>query len=251
MVNYFLFTPTQAGYYSFTTADPSDTISYWGGNLSYIADMTGSVEFANNTFMLNIKQEAVDNGLCYVIGVSGSGGCTLVIRRLGDPQTDIYDLPWSTEWMEGVELPASRIKVTESGTLTYMNVSQTYALVLGSDGYYHVGSAEGPVLYLQLDSSAPYISFADLLANGGMKVYFFDEEGNFLKKEEYTDYMNACVTYMDTAYGVYPVTETLAYILQTYGEYVGWFDSTNDSYIFGTVTADPNSAWLFACCYFS
>lgn len=250
VVNYFLFAPTQEGYYSFTTADPSDVISYWGGSLFYIADQTGSLDYANNTFTLNIKQEAVDNGLTYNIGVTGSDGCILVIRRLGDAQTDIYDMPWSTEWMDGVELPASQIKVTETGTLTYMDVSRSYSLVLGSDGYYHIDSADGPVLYLRLDAYAPYISFEDLLANGGMKVYFFDEEGNFLKKEEYTEYMNACVTYMDATYGVYPVTETMAYILQTYGSKVEWYDAESASYLFSGITADPDSAWLFACCYF-
>ena len=250
VVNYFLFAPTQAGYYSFTTADPADVISYWGGSLFYIADQTASVEYVNNTFKLNIKQEAVDNGLTYNIGVTGSDGCILVIQRLGDALTDFYDLPWSTEWMEGVELPGEQFRVTDTGSLTYMDVSSSYTLVLGSDCYYHVGSADGPVLYLRLDEYAPYISFEDLLANGGMKVYFFDEEGNFQKKEEYTDYMNACVTYMDATYGVYPVTETRAYILQTYGSYVNWFNPENDSYLFGSIAADPNSAWLFACCYF-
>lgn len=250
VANYFLFSPTEPGYYSFTTADPADVISYWGGNLFYITDQTSSVEYVNNTFKLNIKQEAVDSGLAYNIGVTGEGGCILVIQRLGDALTDFYDLPWSTEWMDGVELPGEQITVTQTGKLTYMDVSQSYELVLGDDGCYHVGSAEGPVLYLRLDEYAPYISFEDLLANGGMKVYFFDEEGNFLKKEEYTDYMNACVTNMDGVNGLYPVTETLAYILQTYGEYVEWYDADSGSYLFGEIAADPNSAWLFACCYF-
>lgn len=251
VTNYFLFAPTEAGYYSFTTADPSDVISYWGGNLFYITDQTASVEYVNNTFMLNIKQEAVDSGLAYNIGVTGDADCILVIRRLGDAKTDFYDLPWSTEWMEGVELPAETITVSETGTLTYMDVSRTYELVLGSDGCYHVGSADGPVLYLRLDEFAPYISFEDLLANGGMKVYFFDEDGTFLKKEEYTDYMNACVTNMDAVNGLYPVTETVGYILQTYGAYVEWYDAESSSYLFGEIAADPNSAWLFACCYFA
>lgn len=250
VVNYFLFAPTQAGYYSFTTADPGDVISYWGGSLFYIADQTTSLDYANNTYHLNIKQEAVDNGLTYNIGVTGSDGCILVIQRLGDPQTDFYDLPWSTEWMEGVELPSSAYQVTETGNLTYLDVSKSYTLVLGEDGYYHVGSADGPILYLRLDEYAPFISFEDLLANGGMKVYFFDEEGNFLKKEEYTDYMNACVTYMDDTHGMYPVTETMAYILQTYGSYVEWYDASSSSYLFGSISANPDSAWLFACCYF-
>lgn len=250
VVNYFLFEPTQAGYYRFTTADPTDKISYWGGNLFYVTDQTASVADGSNAFLLNIKQESVDNGLSYVIGVTGEGGCILVIERLSDALTDIYDMPWSTEWMEGVAMPDKQITVSESGTLTYMDISQSYTLVLGSDGYYHVGSEDGPVLYLRLDATAPYISFEDLLNNSGMKVYFFDKEGNFLKKEEYTNYMSACVTYMDSANGLYPVTETLAYILKTYGESVEWYDSSSASYLFGSVTADPESTWLFACCYF-
>ena len=250
VMNYFLFAPAQAGYYSFTTADSADVIGYWGGNLFYITDQTSAVEYVNNTFKLNIKQEAVDSGLAYNIGVMGDEDCILVIQRLGDALTDIYDLPWSTEWMEGVELPDEQFRVTETGTLTYVDVSQSYDLVLGSDGYYHIGDAQGPVLYLRLDEYARYISFEDLLANGGMKVYFFNEDGSFLKKEEYTDYMNACVTCMDAVNGLYPVTETMAYILQTYGEYVQWFDVQSGSYLFGDTVVEPDSMWLFACCYF-
>jgi hypothetical protein len=250
IVNYFVFTPTQAGYYSFVTADSADVISYWGGNLFYISDQTSEMESDGNGFRLNIKQEAVDSEMSYVLGITGDSDGILVIRRIGDPLTDIYDLPWSTEWMEGVEIPTVPITLRETGTLTSIDVTQSYELVLGADGCYHIGSANGPVLYLRLDENAKLISIEDLLANGAMRVYFFDEEGNFLKKEEYTDFMNGCVACMDPVNGLYPVTETVAYILKNYGTSVNWFNKENASYLFGEMDVNPDSAWMFACVYF-
>ena len=250
MVNYFVFTPTQAGYYSFTTADSTDVISCWGGNLFYISDHTAEMESDGNGFRINVKQESVDNQMTYVIGVTGEDDGIIVIRRISDALTDIYDLPWSTEWMEGVEIPTEPITIRETGTLTNIDVTQSYELVLGDDGCYHIGSADGPVLYLRLDENAKLISVEDLLANGAMRVYFFDEEGNFLKKEEYTYYMNGCVACMDPVNGLYPVTETMAYILKNYGASVEWFNKESASYLFGEMDVNPDSAWMFACVYF-
>jgi hypothetical protein len=57
---------------------------------------------------------------------------------------------------------------------------------------------------------------------------------------------------MDTTYGVYPLTEDLKVVLQTAGEFNGWWDKNKvgGNYLFSGVNSlNTNIAWMFACCY--
>ncbi|MGM9601198.1 MAG: redoxin domain-containing protein [Faecousia sp.] len=249
--NFFLFVPDRSGTYRFTTSDPNAVISYWATD-RYIFNSVPE-DYKDNSFTLNIKQDQIDNEVGYVVGVTGSSDCILVITRIGDAQITIDDLPWSTDWQTGVT-PAQTYKVTGSGTLTYVDVtadSSAYNLVYNSrDRYYHLGSYSGPVVMVRLDKSAPYLSFQEVLENAGCKRYFFNEDGSFLKKEDYTEYLQACVQYKDATYGTYPLTKDLMYILQSYGEDAGWYDiDSGKFYLFGDTVVNEEIAWMFACCY--
>lgn len=249
VMNYFVFEPSRSGVYKFTIVDSDAILSYWS-TTSYIFDATASVDYANNSFTLNVKDSAVEGNIAYVIGATGDSGCVILVSRIGDQVLGVEDYEWSTDWQTGTT-PFTPYTVSASGTLTYFDLNQTYTLVYNSrDKSYHLNSTSGPRVYLRLDYDALYISFQLMLETTGLKKYFYDEDGNFLKKEEYTDYMIACVTYMDETYGLYPLTKDLAYILQQYGDYVGWYDSASSSYLFGDITVNPDTAWLFTCCYF-
>ena len=55
---------------------------------------------------------------------------------------------------------------------------------------------------------------------------------------------------LDDNYGVYPLTQDLMYIIQTYGEYTGWWRADASNYLFGSLlNLNVDSAWLFMCCY--
>ena len=59
---------------------------------------------------------------------------------------------------------------------------------------------------------------------------------------------------MDEQTGLYPLTEDLKYIIQTNGNYQGWWE-VDGNYIFRDESGaeilgiDPETAWLFMCCY--
>ena len=249
--NFFLFVPERSGTYQFTTSNPSAEIHFYS-TTAFIFETTPE-SYANNSFTYSIRDDAVENGVGIVVGVTGSPDCILLITRIGDAQATVEDYPWYTEWQTG-ETP-SKAYTAGSGKLTYVDItaaSSAYTLVYNeSDGYYHLGSATGPVMMVRLDLDAPYLSLKDMVDNTGVKRYFYNADGSFLRKEDYTAYVIACVECMDTTYGTYPLTKDLKYILEGYGGSVGWYDSTSATYLFGTMAVNEDIAWMFACCYMS
>ena len=97
--------------------------------------------------------------------------------------------------------------------------------------------------------------FKTILDHTGVNRYFFDANGEFLKKESYSECLLEYFTYMDENAGVYPLTEDLKYIVQMEGEDSGWYDPDNSLYLFkdlnGVNIAGINEeiSWLFMCCY--
>ena len=99
-------------------------------------------------------------------------------------------------------------------------------------------------LYVRVNGNGQY---------GGSAVtrYFFDETGKFLRKEAYTDYLQACFTEMkldaQSEKGYYALTKDMMYVLQN--GFCQWWDETSPNYLEGFATANPEYAWMFACCY--
>ena len=115
-----------------------------------------------------------------------------------------------------------------------------------------MGDANGPLLYLNLGTvTTRNISFNIIIngdgVGGGSPVrrYFFDENGVFIKKEDYTETLLKYIACADSKYGLYPVTQELAYILQNAKP--GWWDSTSPDYLLEG--CNPDLGWLFACCF--
>lgn len=255
--NYFLFTPTRSGTFTFSTSNPDAKISYWGGSTAFIQDMTASTDYseATNSFTRNVKESNIGN--TFIIGVTGASSCIVEIIRTGDAVLDETDFP-ITEY-KGTAVPVAQSSVA-SGTKTAIDLSAstgTYNLVMGSDGYYHLNSVTGPVIYVDLGPDAPYISMYNMLGFTGFggtsfAKTFRDANGNITKREDYTNLMMEYVECRHKSSGLYPLTEDLKYMLQNGGEYKGWWDSTNANYMFKDVTGfNPAIGWMFACCYFT
>lgn len=254
IVTYFMFAPEEEGIYKFTTSDPTAVISYWGGNVHFIWDQTATTDYADNAFTREVKTENL--GVVHIIGVTGADEAIIEVTRIGgptyDPVRESAWVPYELSWLPtSFTLPAGT-------TLTNVDVtgsSDYYKIVMNeNDGFYHVGSADGPVLYMNLGADAPYVSMYNLLGMSGFGgtrfgYYFFDENGEFLYKESYNDGM---IMYVQKASsGVYPVTPDLAYMMQMGGAEKGWWDENNPNYLFGDLSAPINTeiAWMFCCCF--
>ena len=260
---YFIFVPAKDGVYKFSTDNAELTIGYFGStyfvqaeNLSELAeDGSFSIDVAPGS----INQEGGAGTVSYVLGVDSAEAaeCVITIERTGEHVITYDELPWDI-YQKTVEL--EEYTLPEGVNLIDFDVTastDTYNLVFNeADGFYHMDTVDGPLVYVKLGVSSTYMdSFQTVLDNSGLTRYFFDENGEFISKESYTECMLEYIQYMDENAGVYPLTEDLKYIIQQRGEYVGWWEEGAGMFIFYDKNANPivglnkDIAWLFACCY--
>ena len=259
---YFMFVPTEAGLYEFSVAGSDAPIGYYGA--AHFVQDAPAVEVVDNKFTLSIKEGSIgkDGGgtLEMVLGLDAAEGNTvLCIQRLGDPEWTVEDEPWivygATVKPEAYTLPAgSTLKDFDITAAT-----DTYNLVLDDKGFYHLNSADGPLVLMRLGKTEEPLQYLDcfetILEHSGVSKYFFDADGNFQKKESYSECLLEYIACVDEESGTYPLTEDLKYILQQRGEYSGWFDPEESLYLFvdgnGIALDGINNeiSWLFMCCY--
>jgi len=261
LVNYFAFEPTQAGLYRFSVSDLSAPLSYQGGSMFFVSDMTSSTDYnpRTNSFTRNWKEGNI--GGTIMIGVTGADDCIIEVTRVSDPILDATDL--TVETYKAKTAPKKfTISAAQGRKLTYVDLTaktDDYKIVLGSDGYYHLNSATGPLLYMNIGPNAPYHSLYYMAGAGGngvagtgIKATIYDENGVAVRRLDFSECMLSYGECADATYGVYPLTEDLVYIVQTAGEYYGWWDSTSSNFWLDTVTGlNPELGWMFAVCYVS
>lgn len=244
-VTYFVFNPTKSGTYSFTA---SETISYWGNNTSYISNITDSTDISGNKFTLNINDGHL--GSSFVIGVKAGRKVTsgtLTIKRTGNAVLGIEDEPWVT--YKGSYTPTKNFPAS-GANMTIVDITaptSDYTLVKGDDGFYHLGSATGPLVYLDFNDTTRMGALADILENGiGVRAYV--KKSGKTVKEEYTELFAKYVECMDSN-GCYPLTDDLIYILKNFGAHQKWWDVSTNGILTGIVGMNKEIAWMAACYY--
>ena len=277
---FFQFNVTEQGRYRFSVSNKAP-ISDWGTNTSFINDQTTAQERQDNAFYISVKESNFPEGskslpMIFAVEVTADYTDTIVIvEYVGLPEWSIEDEPYTV--FSGTQTPSVALgadgkpvavagnvfKLTTGGkSLTYVNM-KTDKPVKGDDGFYHLNSKTGPVLYVNLGENAPYISMGLLTGavgqyGTGFRKIFTNTDGTYVvnpdgtyKKEDYTDAMIAYCLHVDPTTGVYPLTEDLVYMLQQGGEFKGWFDPASDTYLFKeqSVDVDLSLAWMFAVCY--
>lgn len=266
---FFVFTPQEAGTYQITVT-PSVELSYWGSTF-FTEKNTGFM--ADNAITFSISGSSVGN-MTYVLGVKANTSVTdavVNIARIGDPEFNISDQPWTEwetgikpngDWMEKVGLHAAAGEAYyELGKApNYLDISAatgTYNLVYNEEkGYYQLGN-DGPVLLVDLNATGRYVPLYERVNGNGqyggssVTCYFFDSTGKFSSKEDYTEYLQACFTEMKldsiSEKGYYPLTKDMMRVLRN--GFAAWWDETSPNYLEGFATANKEYAWLFACCY--
>lgn len=260
--NYFIFEPKVEGVYRFSTSDPEARLSYWGGNLAFIFDGTASTDYdpVTNSFTQNVKKKNL--GCVIILGITGAPDCIVEVTRVSDPILDETDI--EPEIYEALTPPrAFTISKAQGNKLTYVDLTgntSDYQIVMGSDGYYHLNSATGPLLYVNLGPNARYISMYNMLGYTGfggtsLMCSFYDENGSVVRRVDYTACMCAYVESIDANYGVYPLTEDLVTMIKNGGGYKGWWNPNSANCIFldEDKVLDPTInlelGWMFAVCY--
>lgn len=259
--NYFLYTPTQAGTYAFSSDNAGAVVGYYGA--PHFVQEHSAAEVVDNTFIQSIRASMIGSGdtgsTVIVIGIdadANTDSCILSVIRTGDPEWSVEDEPW-TVYEPTVELSAYTLPSgSKTADFDLTAASDAYNLVLGSDGYYHLDSEDGALVLVYLTKDPKYLPcFKNILDRSGVNKYFYDENGEFQKKEDYSQCLLTYIGYADEDSGLYPLTEDLKYIIQQRGGYSGWWDISGPNYLFVDENQAPltdiNSdiAWLFMCCY--
>jgi len=271
---FYVFTPTEGGTYQITAA-PDVEVSLWGSTWYIHKQQSSKDADSGNAVTFSVQNSSAGN-VTYVIGVKADTAVTetvINIARIGDPAFSIADQPW-TEWKTG-ELPAADwmnqvgLVAVKNGTqtmyyrlqktLTYMDYTApdgTYELYYDeANGFYRLGE-DGPILVVDLNAARFVPLYERINGNGlygGSAVtrYFYNDQGAFIKKEAYTEFLQACFdeVLLDTndEQGYYPLTKDMMYALQN--GFAGWWNPDSPNYLEGFASANPNYAWMFCCGY--
>ena len=253
---YFVFRPNRAGIYEFGVVSGTKIEIGYYGDPNVISD-NSIAEVKDGKFRLEIRSmfigETEDTTTPYVIGLTPRSAktCVLTIEHVGIPEKSPEEDVWR-------EAHATEKYLTDptpvSGSFTALDLKQAGLCVVlnENDGYYHLGTADGPVVYVLIKEKSSYTdllpSFIQQLGTGSLGVYFYDDNGKYLHKELYnalfTEYAEVC-----NADGATPMTKELADAIKNLGDFRGWWDFP-DQDIFGDALIPVEVAWLFACGYY-
>ncbi len=261
---YVVFNPTRAGVFEFT-ADAGMHISYHGMPIM-IFDEPRVLPDENGIITMPVEASAIggDSISQMVFRISApegstASGTTFTVARAGDiVMSEEEAANWITLNADKAALDAlatfkeppvgDKWATLTQGTLTNLDLKKSdLAVVLGGDGYYHLGTADGPLVFVRITSDSPYVEdFVKMCETDRLRAYFYDENGKFLRKEGYNT-LFAAYGELANADGVVPLNEQLAYVIQNTGRHMGWWNYEANSDIFGDEVIPASIAWLFAC----
>ncbi|MBQ9848421.1 MAG: hypothetical protein IJO64_05125 [Clostridia bacterium] len=126
--------------------------------------------------------------------------------------------------------------------LTYVDTEDGVCdkAVLGSDGFYHLNSENGAILYADLNDEM--MSLSDANGFGQLREIIY-EGGEVVKQIDYTSAFTAYAEAADASTMLYPLTEDIMVFYQRVGEFRNWYGE--DGWLGGT----DEDAWMFACYY--
>ena len=255
--NYFLFTPAEAGTYELRVDNNDVKVGYYGA--PHYVQSISAIDAINNVITLSISAGSI--GGSYVFGLDGlteDASVVMGIIRTGDPSITISDMPW-TEYKTTHTPSEFTLSIPSGKSLKYVDVTgkteDTVVVKSDADGYYHYGSANGPIVYVHLGKGAPYFALQTVIEGDGLgggapiREYFYDANGEFLKKEDYTDILRTYFENMDANHYVYPLNDDLIYIIKNGCKQ--WWDKNDPDYNeqFSITDCNPEIGWMFALCY--
>lgn len=244
--NYFMFEPKSAGTFRLSSSNTYAKIGHFGTDMFVYHN--NSAEVSGNAFNLSVRETELGN--VFVIGIDAATNCSaavLQVTRIGDPAWSIEDVPTVEYKGNGAPKP-----ITAPSGLTDLDIysaTQHHFVYNEKDGYYHLDSANGPVVYVHLDH--PAASIVGLLTEfGNMTAILYNPDGSLKSKEQYAVLMQQYVNNMDKTQKVYPLTQDLKYMLDNYGNCQNWWNEGEPGYLFEEAEGvNPASAWMFLYCY--
>lgn len=244
------FSPVESGVYEITV-NGENLIAYVGGSSAYIYS-ADSVEWSQlvewtcidaghweSDTILDENWDPIDierwvEGTSAMIGIlSEDESVEITVEKVGEYVPSAEEaMEWTVYELETKPVtyePAEGDKVVE--------LADTDTIVLGSDGYYHYGTKNGPIVYIDMSSDGEFaISIASAMGTGRIGSYIYDEDGNLVAKY---DYGNALCQIQDA--GMTPLTDEILTIINNVAVGQGWW-----SYL---GLEDSENPWMTLCSY--
>ena len=232
-VTLYNFEPGATGQFKIELVSGDVAMALWSNN-SY----TKIEDAENGVLTVNIT----DPNQSYFIALAGEGAAAqLKVTRTGEAESgNSYPTTNYVNKDKPVKFEATADDVTGKVDITDSKVDTA---VLGKDGYYHLNSADGEILYVDFNSEI--MNLTQAWSNGSTSYAEYDG-GKIVSVIKYQDalaeYLMAQNNGGTYTYGntYHPLTADLMEMLKNIGENNGWYGEN------GMVgkTAD---AWMFAC----
>ena len=272
---YYIFRPSEPGIYEISIGSADAVIGHYGSP-NWIYENAETVS-ENGVLRMEISRLYVgadENSTSpYLIGVNpnadGKTDCVLTFQKVSDMPLSPSEVNW-TPYLNPNADKLEKFTLPEGAELVNVDVYDPDLTIVfnETDGYYHVGDENGPVILIRLTQESDYLaSFFTVTLTTALGGFFYDENGAFLYKEIYNELIYQYTGRPDENYslvqgagvqdpnsGTYPLDSYLAHFMKNAGEKMGWWDPTNAFYRFAdsdalTDATLTENAWLFACCY--
>ncbi len=256
--SFFLYMPEKSGYYEITVENNAGVIGY-NGSPHFVQERNVAelVEGKENTILLTVNPGSEGSEHVLSIENSGEAGQAIIhIQWVGE--LDI--LPWTV--YTNVTAPKPYTHTAGAATVDF-DLTKTYEIVYNdADGYYHVGTKDGPVVLVKLGANADKLckyllkSWETVASTDYVVSYHYDANGEAYERINYGPAILEYFEVDDESTGLYPLTKDLYTIIRDVGESKGWWDKSRpmlnifrDSESDTTYEFLEETAWLFNCCY--
>ncbi len=252
-MSYFLFTPEVSGIYRFFCQTADAELGYYGA--VHFIQAYNLADKVDGAFDITVPDSGINAGSGgtsqFVLGVNSdtAKNAVIVIERIGNyiPEMGYTDIHPAQ--------PLDKVDNLLNNSLTDVDITDPMLNVVYSeaDGYYHLGTVDGPVIYVKISAAGnthvPGLilpSFVTICETDRMVCYVYDDNGTLVRKESYNTLIEAYAAACGSK-GVIPMDKTIADAIKNTGDHRDWWSGM----IFGD-DADSvvtENAWLFACCY--
>lgn len=264
--NYFLFVPSKPGAYEISASGDA-AIGVYGASVHFITG-SSTYEMVDGKINFSVQSSMIGSGetgtTVFVLGLDVKDGVSDVLLNIvctGEAEWSFTEQPW-INYQPKNDITAF---VLDDGVVLkqFDLTADGYELVLNpEDGCYHVGTADGPKVYVQLSEACYGISLMNMVGEivykDGVLMqtgtapfrYSYDNGKEDFFKEDYTDAMREYVTARDKKTGVYPLNEDLYYMLPLGIQAMGWCRENTANFLFRDVDGvNLDIAWMFLLCY--
>ena len=223
----YIFEPTETGVFTFT-APSGSILGYWGAGSWFLSDPNST----SNTY----EWTCTAVGQTAYIGISGvEGKFNLNIEKTGN--YEVVEIPTVVYENKASLAPFALPDGAVLGSYIDVSSESVYSAVLGDDGYYHLNSADGDIILVDMNYQDIILSAALNSDRPVMNAYVKDENGNTIKY----DIGNAILAYEEVMdeNGYYPLTEDLILFYDVYANGAAVYT------YYVTENYNPDNVWMY------